>query len=438
MFSQSVIVLKTGILYNVTTALLAIAFVILAVFAFNRLWGKRRFPFFAKSLVVLALLSVIPIAIFGFLMYSSFKEVVDVYIYKPLLWNLKSSKEEFLRALRNIQGQVLFLFCLTVSLVLLASSIISRYISRELKRIGGGMKKISEGDLSVKIIPTSNDEIGDLVTYFDVMAEEIKAAREKLENWNRELEAKVAERTKDLRDAMERLLELDKLKTQFISMVSHELRTPLTSINGFTTQFIEGKTGPMSEVQMKFLAIMKDSEKRLLGLIDGLLDFANMERGKFSVEKSPQEIDPIINDTVAGARGTLEGKGAILTVTTNAPGGKFMGDSNRTRQVLLNLFDNAAKFSTEKPVIEVSSRIEGGNILVSVKDNGIGIAKDQTDKIFERFYQIDTSYTRKFGGVGLGLSIAKEIVEAHGGRIWAESEGPGTGTTFYFTLPKVI
>lgn len=438
MFSQSVIVLKTGILYNVSTALLAIAFVILAILAFNRLWGKRRFPFFAKSLVVLALLSVIPIAIFGFLMYSSFKEVVDVYIYKPLLWNLKSSKEEFLHALKNIQGQVLFLFCLTVSLVLLASSIISRYISRELKRIGGGMKKISEGDLSVKIAPTSNDEIGDLVSYFDVMAEEIKVAREKLENWNRELEKKVAERTKDLRDAMERLLELDKLKTQFISMVSHELRTPLTSINGFTTQFLDGKTGEMNDVQKKFLLIMKDSEARLLSLIDSLLDFANVERGKFSVEKSPQEIDPIINDATAGARGTLEVKGVVLTVKTNAPGGKFMGDSNRIKQVLLNLFDNAAKFSIEKPMIEVESRIDGGNIVVSVKDNGMGIAKDQAEKVFERFYQIDTTFTRKFGGVGLGLAIAKEIVEAHGGRIWAQSPGPGSGSTFYFTLPKVI
>jgi signal transduction histidine kinase len=397
--------------------------------------GKPRFPFFLKLLGIFVLLSVIPIALFGALMFTTFKEIIDLYIYKPLLWNLKTSRTEFLTALKNIQIQVWMLMGLTISMVLMVSSVVSRRISGELKRIGSGMKKISEGDLSIKIIPSSNDEIGDLVSYFDVMAEEIKAAREKLENWNRELERKVEERTKDLREAMERLMELDKLKTQFISMISHELRTPLTAINGFTTQFIQGKTGPMNEIQMKFLSIMKDSEKRLLGLIDGLLDYANMETGKFSVEKSPQAIDLIIRGTVDGVRDHLEGKGVKISVKTGAPTGKFMGDENRIKQVLINLIDNAAKFSAESAEIEISSTIEGDEIIVSVKDSGIGIERERVNKIFEKFYQIDTSFTRKFGGVGLGLTIAKEIVDAHGGRIWAESEGAGKGTTFKFAIP---
>jgi signal transduction histidine kinase len=399
--------------------------------------GKIRLPFFTKLLGIFILLSVVPIAVFGLLMFSTFKEIIDLYIYKPLLWNLKTSREEFLLALKNIQIQVLFLLGLTVTLVLLVSSAVSRSIAGELRRIGRGMKKISEGDLSVKILPTSNDEIGDLVKYFDVMAEEIKSAREKLENWNRELESEVSKRTKDLKDAMERLLELDKLKTQFISMVSHELRTPLTSINGFTSQFLEGRTGPMSEIQLKFLHIMKDSEARLLGLIDSLLDFANMETGKFKVERSPQMIDLIIRGAVDSVKDQLESKGIKIEVKTDAPNGKFMGDEARIKQVLLNLIDNAAKYSPENPSITISSKTEGGKIIVAIKDNGIGVKKDRINKIFERFYQADTSYTRKFGGLGLGLTISKEIIDAHGGRIWAESQGENKGSMFCFELPRV-
>ncbi len=562
--------------------------------ALSSIKKKRRFPFFVKLLIVFVLLSIIPIAIFGSLMFTTFKEIIDLYIYKPLLWNLKTSRQEFLIALKNIQIQVLLLMGLTITLVLFVSSIVSRRISGELKRIGKGMKRISEGDLSFKILPSTNDEIGDLVSYFDVMAEEIKLAREKLENWNRELEKTVAERTKDLnalysvtkaagstldigllleksanfvipivdaslflvflkdeegllkiraakgmdpskkesvvvkpkeglagnaylaeeaiisenvssdksvklslfkeeginsvacfplkvkreklgvlvvgtkaphsfteretsllstisdqmavaienatayekeKEAMNKLIEFDKLKTEFISMISHELRTPLTAINGFVQLFLTGKTGELNETQKNSLNIMKQRGSDLLGLIDGVLEFANIETGRFKIEKEDLEIDPIILDTVAGVKDSLEAKGKKLTVKTAAKKGRFLGDDKRIRHVLLSLIDNAAKFSPENPYIEISSKIEGKKISVSIKDKGIGIEPERLEKIFDKFYQIDSSFTRKFGGVGLGLTVSKEIIEAHGGKIWAESEGAGRGSTFTFELP---
>ncbi|MFC1568481.1 ATP-binding protein [Candidatus Margulisiibacteriota bacterium] len=163
--------------------------------------GRRmmRVSFFTKLLALFVLLAVVPITIASFLMFVSFKEIIDLYVYKPLLWNLKTSREAFIMTLDHVQIQALFLMLLTGLLVLLASVLVSRAISRSLRSVSLGMARVSDGDFSFKLLRTSNDEIGDVVEYFNEMSAEIKDSREIMEKWNRELETKVAERTEDLR-----------------------------------------------------------------------------------------------------------------------------------------------------------------------------------------------------------------------------------------------
>lgn len=159
----------------------------------------RRIPVFTKLIGLFVLLSVVPITILSLLTLVSFKEIIDLYIYKPLLWNLKTSREAFLQALGNVQVQVLVLLVLTAFLVVLAAILVSRNLAESLRRLRRAMERVSRGDFNFSLRPDSNDELGDVVNYFNEMTLEIKRARDIMENWNRELERKVAERTEDLR-----------------------------------------------------------------------------------------------------------------------------------------------------------------------------------------------------------------------------------------------
>ena len=159
---------------------------------------KMRLSFFAKLLLLFILLAVIPITIASLLMFASFKEIIDIYVQKPLLFNLKTSREAFLLALNHVQVEALALMALTSLLVIIASVLASRAIAESMRRVSIGMERVSKGDFSFRLLPDSNDEIGDVVNYFNNMSEEIRRAREVMENWNRELEIKVRERTAEL------------------------------------------------------------------------------------------------------------------------------------------------------------------------------------------------------------------------------------------------
>jgi hypothetical protein len=201
---------------------------------------------------------------------------------------------------------------------------------------------------------------------------------------------------------------------------------------------VNGTTGPVNETQMKFLNIMAKEGDHLLGLIDTLLEFSRVERGTFEIRKEPVQIDKLINGIVDALRPQLDAKGIELALDLRAGGITFPGDEFKIGQALRNLIGNSIKFVQDNPKIEVSSSIlPQGDIEVRIKDNGIGIDKEHLSKIFHKFYQVDASLTRKVGGIGLGLAISKEIVEAHGGQIRAESEGAGKGSTFIFTMPVI-
>jgi len=227
------------------------------------------------------------------------------------------------------------------------------------------------------------------------------------------------------------------MKNEFISMVSHELRTPITSIDGYVSLFLAGALGPLSEDQKKQLGIIRENDQRLLGLINRLLDFSSMEMGRFSIKRELVSIHAVIQSAVETLKPQIEKKKAGVNLKLSAQNMNFMGDRDKTGEVIINLIENALKFGKEgEPLmIEIITRDADNFIQVEVADNGLGIEREHLEKIFNKFYQVEETLTRRAGGVGLGLAIVKEIVGNHQGKIWAESEGKGKGSRFIFTLP---
>jgi PAS domain S-box-containing protein len=236
--------------------------------------------------------------------------------------------------------------------------------------------------------------------------------------------------------AEDALRELDRMKSEFIATVSHELRTPLQSIMGFTKLMVQGKV-PDPIAQTRFLETIDKESERLAELIGDLLDISRLESGKFVLKRQRLSLRDTIRSAIYELSSFIKEK-AILIVD-NIPAGlpEIEVDERRIKQVLINLISNAIKFSSEDSEITVNAQATHNEILVQIIDQGIGISTEALPNLFQRFYQIDGSNTRIRGGLGLGLYITKQIVEAHGGRIWVESK-LDKGSTFSFTLPLTV
>jgi len=230
-----------------------------------------------------------------------------------------------------------------------------------------------------------------------------------------------------------RFKEADRMKNEFISNVSHELRTPLFSIRGFLELMKSGKV-PDEETRVEFINTMYRKTLHLNRLVDDLLDISRMEQGTFELEAGPLAVRPLISHAVAEMQFSAQEKEIHLETSVPKALPPVWGDPNRLEQVVINLMDNAIKFTPREGSVTVRARVLEGELVIEVQDTGPGIPTDALDKLFTRFYQVDASSTRRTGGTGLGLSISQQIVEAHGGRIWVDSE-VGKGSTFCFTVP---
>ena len=242
---------------------------------------------------------------------------------------------------------------------------------------------------------------------------------------------------REVQEANEQLLEVDRLKTNFLAAMSHELRTPLNSIIGFSRVILKGIDGPLTETQEQDLTSIYESGRHLLGLVNDILDQAKIQAGKMELSFGYFELNTVIKGVMSSAVGFTRDRPIQLhsEIADELP--EAYGDEFRTRQVLLNLVSNASKF-TEDGSITVSAfpvMLDDQVFLqVSVSDTGIGIAQKDMHKLFEAFQQVDNSLTRKVGGTGMGLPLAKSFAELQGGIIWVESE-PEIGSTFSFTIP---
>ncbi len=275
--------------------------------------------------------------------------------------------------------------------------------------------------------------IGTDITERKKAEDKIRVLNDELQRHAEMLENRVAERTAELAEAMEKAQAADRIKSAFLATMSHELRTPLNSIIGFTGIILQGLAGPLNEEQNKQLTMIQNSGRHLLSLINDVLDISKIEAGQLELSAKPFELRPSVEKMVKFISPLAEKKELGIQVDIAGDTGTMIADQRRIEQIILNLLNNAVKF-TEKGNIRVSCRIEGGNCVLSVADTGIGIAREEMPKLFQPFYQIDSGTARKTEGTGLGLSICKKILDMMGGTIEVQSK-PGEGSIFTITFP---
>ncbi|MDB5100205.1 MAG: multi-sensor hybrid histidine kinase [Cyanobacteria bacterium RYN_339] len=237
-----------------------------------------------------------------------------------------------------------------------------------------------------------------------------------------------------LSDANRHLSDVDRLRNQFFSHMNHELRTPLNSVIGFLEDTLEGLAGPLNPEQHRYLGHALGSAEHLLNVINEVLDLAFLESGKSLLTLQPAPISAVVEAAMAIMEPQMLKKGQILTVKQLDHFPPVLGDSAKLVQVMLNLLSNANKYTRDGGRIDVDAELDGGWLTVRVRDDGIGIRREDLPRLFEEFTPLAKSHLLPRPGTGLGLSITRRLVELHGGVIQVDSE-PGQGSTFGFRVP---
>lgn len=251
---------------------------------------------------------------------------------------------------------------------------------------------------------------------------------------NRQLEAEVEARTRELVRANEELREADQLKSDFMSMISHELRAPLTNIQGALEILIPLESEPDPGATKEMLGIIDEQSQRLVDLVEDVLRISRIQAGGLVLRLTQFEIGPVLSRLVAEFEN--ETASHRFRVRVDSEAAWVRADRDRFEEILSYLLDNAVKFSPQGGTILIEVTRRGEDHVLSVSDPGVGIPARDLDRIFDKFHRVDSSDAKETYGHGLGLYLARQLVEAHGGKIWAESRLKA-GSTFYFTLPAV-
>lgn len=305
---------------------------------------------------------------------------------------------EFERDVNRFVQPYLLSMLVTIPLAVAIYFVLGRRLARPLREMSQTALQYAKGDFSRKVEVRTEDEIGQLGEAINYMAVELGS----LENQRRE----------------------------FLANVSHDLRAPLTSINGFLTALTDGAIPP--EKQQRYLELMKESSDRMMKLVGDLLDMARIEAGQFRLEKVRFNLSEQTRKTIARMEPQFAQHRVSVGLESPAEDLFVEADPDRIDQVLANLLQNAIHFSPPQSRVDVSLREEEGAALIVVRDYGIGIAQEELERIWERFYKGDKSRSRKVG-TGIGLSIVKHILDLHGAQIEVESEA-GKGTTFTISI----
>ncbi|MBI3002428.1 MAG: response regulator, partial [candidate division NC10 bacterium] len=220
--------------------------------------------------------------------------------------------------------------------------------------------------------------------------------------------------------------------------MSHELRTPLNAVLGFAQLLEQGHGGALGPKHRRYVGNIHRSGKHLLTLINDILDLAKVEAGRLELHFEDLSLPQLVDETIAIVKGMAASRDVKLEVALDAEVSRVTADPLRLKQILFNLLSNAVKFTPPRGVVTLRAAPSAGGdeVLLAVSDTGIGIKAEDLDRLFRPFEQIHSGEAREFAGTGLGLSLTKHLVEFHGGRLWAESPGPGRGATFTLALPR--
>jgi signal transduction histidine kinase len=268
---------------------------------------------------------------------------------------------------------------------------------------------------------------------FAVVFGALGTMREHRESHIRKLLAEAEQHCHELGKTNARLIELDRYKSEFLANVTHELKSPLVTALGYTDRMLGNHLGEITDRQRKGLEVSKRNLQRLRQLIDEILDFSRLDAGVARFDMGPHDLLGSVHSAVEGL--ALKAKDRNVTLTMKMPHrpATVIGDAAKLLQVVINLVDNAIKFSRESGAVEISVENDGTYVRLTVADNGVGISPQILPHLFQRFVQEDGTLSRNYDGVGLGLVIVKKIIDAHGGRVWIESE-QGRGTKVHIEL----
>jgi len=265
-----------------------------------------------------------------------------------------------------------------------------------------------------------------------------------VQNFNKTLQKKVDEQTEEIRRAYEvekkarkELERLDKAKSQFMLATQHHLRTPLTSMQGYLDLILQGSFGKIINKKVKEkLARFRTSTKNLINIVEEILNISQFQLGRKVVSfESNVPIEPILEEIISELMPEAEKKGIYLKLEKPEKLPKIKADAPKLKMAIFNIIDNAIKY-TEKGGVTVKLEVTDSNLRILTKDTGIGIGKEQVKNLFDKLFERGEKAQKLFTtGRGIGLFIASKIIQAHHGKIWAESEGPGKGSTFYIELP---
>lgn len=302
------------------------------------------------------------------------------------------------RFLLQFWRQLLVAGAVAAAIALLVARWLATGMTQPLRNMAKAARRMERGDYGQRVETSSRDEVGQLAVAFNRMSSELES--------------------------------VERLRRDLVANVSHELKTPISALRAHLENLLDG----VEEADPQILQVMLAQSERLGRLVDQLLELSRLESGDVPLHREDVWLPPLVARVLSEVRVTSARADVELSHEVSEDLPAVFADAERVHQVLFNLLDNAVRFTPPGGCVSVSATRRDGAIDVTVADTGPGIPAEHLPRVFERFYRVDTSRSRDAGGTGIGLAIARSVVEAHGGRIWAESE-PGRGSTFTFELP---